>query len=180
MIPNKELCFKLLEKYDFPESKYPHVKAVEKIAEFLADGLEKKGKKINRQLVLAASLLHDIDKGMGEGAIGQHPMKGVEVLRGEGCQEVAEVIIKHDIEAFLDPVRIPKTWEEKIVALADKMAKDKVLTVDERYRLWFDEGIAEQEEVLRKTYPKLKELEGEILGILEMNAEGVKERLTKQ
>lgn len=233
-IPTKEQCELLLAKYNFPERKRRHVEKVTEVATFLGKRLSScakasedkkvKGKKLNLDLVHAGGMLHDIDKGV-EGAGVVHPVKGVEILRAEGYPEVARICETHTINAFLDPKTVPTTWEEKCVALADKMVKNEVIGVTERFRLWREEveeelrkvapafapsfvkttegkkttagkqvsnvsnvskvGLSEelenwekQREIIEKSYVKVKELEKEILGIIRLEEEEIKD-LTK-
>lgn len=182
MIPSRDKCFLLLKKYNFPERKRKHIELVAKVAVFLAGKINEKiskqknaiaqncfgkgGAWVNIDLVYAGGMLHDIDKGV-EGAAVAHPQKGVEILRAEGYPEVARICETHTINAFLDPKTRPTTWEEKCVALADKMVKNEVIGVEERYKLWHEEDLPkEQKEILRKSYPLVKDLEREVLGSL--------------
>lgn len=172
-IPDRETCFFLLQKYHFPQRKMKHVELVERVAIYLGNAIRDKGYDINLDLITAGALLHDVDKGIpGAGEV--HPQKGVEILQKLGYPEVARVCARHSLYTFLDKKTRPATWEEKVVALSDKMVKDKVITVDERYKLWYDENLPEKaQEVLRKSYPLLKELEKEIFGIIGMRPEEV-------
>ena len=175
MSPSQNKCFELLKKYDFPDKKLRHVTLVSEVAKFLGVEIKKKRPdlKINVSLLVAAGLLHDIDKNIPGREGESHPFTGVRVLKEEGYGEVAEVVSKHSLEAFLNPENLPKVWEEKILALSDKMVKNEIITVDERYRLWREENIPEQNAVLDATYPLLKNLEQEVFGIIEMNPEDV-------
>lgn len=179
MIPSQNKCFKLLKKYNFPDEKLKHVRLVSSVAKFLGIGLKKRKPKlkINVSLLVAAGLLHDIDKNIPKLPGEKHPMSGVRVLREEGCDEVGDVVLKHDIEAFLDPERKPVAWEEKILALADKMVKDEIITVDERYRLWYEEDYPGQKKILDATYPYLKNLEKEIFSIIKMRPEDIRDKI---
>ena len=132
---------------------------------------------MNVSLLVAAGLLHDIDKNVKKLPGERHPVTGARVLREEGYGEVGDVVLKHDIEAFLDPDRKPVTWEEKVLALADKMVKDEIITVDERYRLWREEKIPEQDAILEATYLYLKSLEKEVFTIIKIRPEEVGEKL---
>lgn len=180
MIPSQAKCFELLKKYNFPESKIRHVTLVSNVAKFLGVKLKKKKPKIkiNVSLLVAAGLLHDIDKNITKNFGEKHPMTGVRVLTEEGYGEIADVIAKHDLDAFLDPNRKPETWEEKLLALADKMVKNEIITVDERYKLWREENIPEQNAILDATYPYLKNLEREVFTIIKMRPEEVGEKLS--
>lgn len=179
MIPSQNRCFELLKKYNFPDEKLRHVRLVSDVAKFLGVKIKKKKPKlkINVSLLVAAGLLHDIDKNITGLSGERHPVIGARILREEGYGEVADVVLKHDIEAFLDPDRKPVAWEEKVLALADKMVKDEIITVDERYRLWREEKIPEQDAILDATYPYLKNLEKEVFTIIKMRPEEVGEKL---
>ncbi|MBI5619911.1 hypothetical protein HY950_03045, partial [Candidatus Gottesmanbacteria bacterium] len=81
----------------------------------------------------------------------------------EGMEEVAALVKAHPLHAILDPLTAPKTWEEKILFLADKMVKYKIIGVDGRFALWNAEHLpAGQQAILDASYPKVKELEKEI------------------
>lgn len=199
-IPTKKQCDLLLAKYNFPDRKRKHVEMVTKAAVFLVGKINEKTKKqknaiaqncyhkensqinerLNIDLVYAGGILHDIDKGI-TGAGEAHPQKGVEILMAEGYPKVARICETHTINAFLDSKTIPTTWEEKCVALADKMVKNEVIGVEERFRLWREEDLPEkQKEVLQKSYPLVKEMEREVLEIIGMGPEDIKFLISNQ
>jgi len=85
----------------------------------------------------------------------QHPDTAVRVLREEEMSEVAEVVRRHPLHAIVDPTIAPRTPEEKILYLADKMVKFEILTVDKRFQLWRDEQLPrEAVEMLDACYRK--------------------------
>jgi len=76
---------------------------------------------------------------------------------------VAELVKTHPLHAILDLNISPKTWEEKLLYLADKMVKYDIVGVDERFRLWNEEHLPAQEQnILDQSYPKVKALEQEV------------------
>lgn len=165
MIPSEEQCRKLWEKYQLPEGKRRHVILVAKTAEFLATKSQSSNVKcqINFALLKAAALLHDIDKNIPKLPGERHPDAGVRILNEEGMWEVAHLVKTHPLHAIVDPLISPKTLEEKILFLADKMVKHEVIGVDARFRLWNDEYLpAAEQEILDAAYPKVKELEKEM------------------
>lgn len=173
-IPSRDECEKLLLKYNFPQRKRRHVKLVGEVADFLGTRLKAQGISCDLDLIFAGAMLHDIDKGI-EGAGEVHPKKAVEIFNKEGYPEVARICETHTINAFLDSKTRPNSWEEKCVALADKMVKDEIIGVDARFRLWNEEDLPEeQKEVLRKSYPLVKTLEKEIMGIIGMKPEEIR------
>ncbi len=130
MIPTREECMKLIEKYHMPRNIFEHSLLVNKIAMFLAKRLKDVGEPVDLKLVEAASLLHDIAK-YKTLVDGKHGEEDYKLLMAEGCEEVAVVAKKHIFTSVLDEG--PKTWEEKIVFYADKrVMHSKIVTLEER------------------------------------------------
>ena len=61
-IPSKEECLSILAKNKTPSNVIEHCKAVCRVAEEIAGNLIKKGIRVNKELIIAAALLHDIEK----------------------------------------------------------------------------------------------------------------------
>ena len=189
MIPNEEQARALWDKYQLPEGKRRHVELVARVALFLAQHIDKVTKRhINQSLLQAAALLHDIDKNILMLSRETHPDAAVRILNEEGMGEVAALVATHPLHAILagsdlrelqgqtpvDPAICPKTWEEKLLFLADKMVKDDVIGVDARFALWNEEHqTTEEQAILDAAYPKVKELEKEILAFVDTTSEDV-------
>ena len=126
-IPTKEECIEILTKNKTPSNVIKHSKTVCKVAENITEKLIKKGFKVNKELVIAAALLHDIERHKDN-----HVVIGVKLLKSMGFHEVAEVTKKHsltEIEKENKPLRI----EEKIMFYADKIVKgNKIVSLKER------------------------------------------------
>ncbi len=168
MIPTEQEAKALWETYQLPEKKRVHVALVAKVAVFLAKKITQlTNQPINQSLLLAAALLHDIDKNIPKLPGEQHPDAGVRILREEGMEEVAELVKTHSVHFILDPATAPNTWEQKILFLADKMVKYEIITVDKRFALWNAEHLpAKEQDVLDRAYSKVKALEREIFDII--------------
>lgn len=175
MIPTEVQIKKLWDKYDLPENKRRHVALVTKVAGFLATKLNQTiGVSINQSLLTAAALFHDIDKNVTRLPGERHPDTGVRILREEGMEEVAELVKTHPLHAILDSSISPKTWEEKILFLADKMVKYEIITVDKRFELWRAENLpARERDLLEASYPKVEQLEKEIFQKINIKPEEV-------
>lgn len=175
MIPTEDEAKKLWDKYHLLEKKRLHVSLVTTVAVFLAKRVSNKTHvSVNIPLLRAAALLHDIDKVIPRLLNEQHPDTAVRILKEEGMGEVAEVVRHHVLDAILDPSMAPKTIEEKLLFLADKMVKFTIIDVDRRFQLWRDEQLpSEAQKVFEKTYPKVKQLEAEILGSIGVKPEDV-------
>lgn len=130
-IPTKEECIKILKENNVPDNIIAHVKTVCDFSMKIVDLLDKKGIKVNRALVAAAALLHDIKK-LSQN---DHVLEGYEYMKSLGYPEVALVIKKHGLQHLGDESFEPKTWEEKIVFYADKRCKgSRLVSVEERFK----------------------------------------------
>jgi putative nucleotidyltransferase with HDIG domain len=128
-IPNKEQCLEILAKNKTPHNVISHCKTVCEFAEGIADKLILKGQVINKDLVIAAALLHDIER-----IKKNHVDIGADLIQNMGFPEVSEVMRKHSLINIKDETNRPSTFEEKIVFYSDKRVKnDKVVTLEERF-----------------------------------------------
>lgn len=187
MIPSRQQCLVLFDKYMLPSQKKIHVEEVTKLAKYFASkiknpclaGRQERSKiKINMELLEAAAMLHDIDKNIKPKAGEKHPDTAVRILTELGFTEVARTVKKHPLHAILNPEIQPETWEEKILFLADKMTKYEVIGVDARFKLWHAEHLPIAEvEILNKAYPLVKKLEEEIYSISNIGWEDIKKFL---
>lgn len=128
-IPAKEECLILLNKNKTPSKVIKHSMAVCKVAEKIAEKLITKGIKLNKGLVIAAALLHDIER-----AKKNHVVKGAKLLKSMGFKEVSEVVKRHSLHKLQQKNRQPSTWEEKIVFYADKKVMgSKTVSLKKRF-----------------------------------------------
>jgi HD superfamily phosphodiesterase len=169
MIPTEQQAKDLWEKYAVPDNKRRHLSLVASVSKFLAGQLMHNNTTItvNTNLLVAAALLHDLDKQIPRLTGEQHPDTAVRVLTEEGMEEVADLVKNHPLHRILDPATAPKRWEEKILFLSDKMVKYEIISVDERFALWRQEDIPQNARVmLEQAYPKVKQLEQEIFSLI--------------
>ena len=129
-IPTKEECLKVLNLNKVPENIVGHLQTVHDFSMKVCNLLEGRGIKINKKLVAAAALLHDVFKLKSE----NHEIEGANYIESLGYKEIADIIIKHGLKNLHDPKFQPKSWEEKAVFYADKRCNGKmVVSVDERF-----------------------------------------------
>lgn len=155
-IPTKEQCLKMLEDNKVPPNIIAHAKKVCEVALLIAAKLEKKGIKANKKLVMAAALLHDIEKLKPD-----HVVAGAEFVREKGFKEVAGIIEKHGLQHLDNKKFMPSTAEEKIVFYADKRVNgEKIVSIGKRFRY-----IKEKYSYLSidKEYEVTKKIEEELL-----------------
>ncbi|MCX6793641.1 MAG: HD domain-containing protein [Candidatus Gottesmanbacteria bacterium] len=169
MIPTEARAKALWEKYRLPEQKRIHVLLVARVAMFFATKFQ-----VDKKLLLAAALLHDIDKAVPPFPGERHPDTAVRILREEGMGEVADLVRTHPLHSILDVKIAPKTREEKLLYLADKMVKYDIVGVDKRFALWNEEHLPLTEQAIIDTcYPKVKELEQEVFGLAQISLDDI-------
>ena len=155
-IPSKEECLKILKDNKTPSNVIEHSKAVCEFALELTNKLGKKGTKINKKLVIAASLLHDIKR-----VEDNHIIKGVNLLNKLGFPEIAIIIKKHGLSNIHKEEYKPKTIEEKIVFYADKRARgNKIVSLKERFddlKARYHKGTKEEFEFTKKIEKQLNQ-----------------------
>ena len=168
-LPSREQAIELLRKNNCPEVVVSHCEAVAQIALELADKLEKKGIKIDRELVEAGALLHDLGRSKTHRV--DHGVVGAKIAESEGLAEPLLRIIKSHVgggittkeaKAFgwSKDVYVPVTLEEKIVSYADKL-------IDQSKRVPIDLEIEKlQMEHKDEAAERVRKLHEEIISLL--------------
>jgi putative nucleotidyltransferase with HDIG domain len=131
-IPSREECCKLMAQYSMLPNIAKHSVQVMHVSLAITDNLES-GLTINRDLVIAAALLHDITKTRSIETKERHAMSGGILLRELGFTDVAEIVEQH---VHLENInKYGKLEEKEIVYYADKrVMHDHIVTVEERLR----------------------------------------------
>ncbi|MEZ4600858.1 MAG: NTP transferase domain-containing protein [Syntrophotaleaceae bacterium] len=113
-IPTEKECEHLLaHQFDLPRHTVEHCRQVARIAVRMVDELNRKGLSIDRELILAAGLLHDCVRSQPH-----HAVAGEKALRQLGFPEVGSVVGQHmDLSVSDDP----KPSAAEILYLADKL-----------------------------------------------------------
>ncbi|MHA1291323.1 MAG: HDIG domain-containing metalloprotein [Promethearchaeota archaeon] len=145
LLPDYEFALDLLRKLRIPFSVRRHSVKVAEKAIALANKIKKT--KIDKRLVEIGALLHDIGRSKTHGF--KHALIGGKILRERGFPEKLARICETHILGGLDkgdakklglPEQdfLPKTIEEKIVCLADKLTAGKRdVSLNERFNKWF-------------------------------------------
>ena len=141
-IPSRSEAARALRSLAPPEWFLRHACAVADIAAWLGLRAAANGHPVDRSLVEAAALLHDVDKLSAAAAPTglQHGEGSAAWVVARGWPELAPVIRDHPVTRLADPdyaawsrtVRI----EARIVAYADKRAGQRLETMDERFASW--------------------------------------------
>ncbi len=129
-IPSIEKCYDLMARHSMLPNIAAHSILVMDVALAIADNV-KNGVVINRDLIIAASLLHDITKTRSIETKERHALTGGRLLRDLGFNPVAEIVEEHVIIGNID---LHGALEEReIVYYADKrVMHDKIVTIEER------------------------------------------------
>jgi putative nucleotidyltransferase with HDIG domain len=130
-IPLKDECLNLLCGVNMPEHIMDHSKLVCRVALVLTDGLIAAGIDVNRKLVGASALLHDITKPRSFNTGENHAQTGGQYLADLGFPEVGNIIRQH---VLLDHYFVADTPDEaEVVNYADKrVLHDRIVLLDER------------------------------------------------
>ncbi len=120
-LPDLEESLGILRDHGVPQNVVEHSAVVAAVGFFLAERLREKGVPLDPLLVHRGGLLHDLDKiwSLKEG--NDHGERAAEILEKLGYPELGEIAKRH----VLRPERFPRTWEEKLVFLADKLVEGK-------------------------------------------------------
>ena len=172
MLPSREECLALLEKYELPEHIVRHSLEVEKVAVYLAKKLLEAGEQIDVDLVSRAAILHDLDKmkslevGSGHGTISR------KILEKEGLPKLGLIAFKHHLSIVLGSSPF-QTWEEKIVYYADKRVNhDQIVSLGERFKYLLERYGKEAKivEKISSCKPRVEGLEKEIFNKLNIDS----------
>src|SRR5664280_228808 len=129
-IPSQEECDKLMAKYSMLPNIVAHSQQVMRVSLAITDNL-KNGVSINRDLVMAAALLHDITKTRSLKTREPHDQSGGELLRELGFASIGEIVKQHVILLDFNPKG--RLEEREIINYADKrVMHDRVVSLAER------------------------------------------------
>ncbi len=166
-VPSREEAARLLQSLEPPAWHVRHARAVAEIASWLArrveqratggnasaDQLRRSGRRqlpLDRRLVEAAALLHDVDKALDHqagrrrardaGVDLPHGEAGATWLAARGHPELAEAVALHPVTLLVDPESARRvlraSLEARLVAYADKRAGPRVVPVATRFAHW--------------------------------------------
>ena len=132
IIPSYEECYQLMKKEGMLPSIMKHSEQVMRVSLAIVDDIEE-GIEIDRDLVIAGSLLHDITKTRSISTKEAHDITGGEVLRGLGFNAVADIVEEH--VSLRDFKANGKLEEKEIVFYADKrVMHTKIVSVEDRIK----------------------------------------------
>jgi len=142
-VPSRSEAASLLLSLDPPAWHLRHSRAVGEVAAWLAAAAERAGRPVDRPLVEAAALLHDVDKilprndparslGHGFGSAAWLARRGHPELEAAVAAHPVTRLASDDAEQWLAGA----SPEARIVAYADKRAKQRLVSMAARFERW--------------------------------------------
>jgi hypothetical protein len=143
-VPGRVEAASLLLSLDPPPWFVRHARAVAEVAGWLALRIELRGVAVDRRLTEAAALLHDVDKALPADDPARalpHGDGSAAWLTRAGHPELARAVANHPVSRLLDG-DASRRWaafasrEERIVAYADKRARQNLVSMESRFATW--------------------------------------------
>jgi putative nucleotidyltransferase with HDIG domain len=129
-VPGEAECRALMREHRMLPNIVDHSFQVMRVALRITDNLKEPGL-VDRELVISASLLHDITKTRSLETHERHDVTGAELLRALGLADIAYIVEQHVFFTDFDPGG--PLEEREIVYYADKcVMHDQVVSVHRR------------------------------------------------
>lgn len=177
-IPAYKQCRMLLDRMKMPAHIQAHSHKVRQVALLLTDGLILAGVEINRDLVGASALLHDITKPRSFETGENHAQTGGEYLSELGYHEVGEIIRQHVVLDIYFAGDAP--CEAEVVNYADKrVLHDKIVSLQDRMQYIMDRYAKTEAYKKRflEVWQSTRRLEERLFGYLLFSPEHVAENI---
>ena len=168
-IPTEEECHELMARHSMLPNIVEHSLQVMRVSLAITDNL-KENVSVNRDLVIAGSLLHDITKTRSLQTKERHDASGASLLRELGYPDIAEIVEQHVI---IHDLNLDGDIEEKeIVYYADKrVMHDTIVTLEERVQDLIQRYGAKEEtrELILKNREQVLAVERKISGFMKID-----------
>jgi uncharacterized protein len=167
-------CLEMLGTMEMPAHIQDHSLLVCRVALALADGLIEAGLAINRELVMASALLHDITKPRSFETGENHAQTGGEFLSCMGFPEVGDIVRQHVVLDHYPLEADPN--EAEIVNYADKrVLHDQVVPLDDRmaYILTKYAKTSQRQVLLHQLWDKTRVLEQRLFSHLSFTPDAI-------
>lgn len=131
-IPSKDHCYQLMCEMRMMDHIAAHSIRVCQVALLLVDRLEEQAVDLNRDLVRASALLHDITKTRSFETKENHAETAGDLLMDSGYAEVSRIVGQHvRLDAYISQGALS---EAEIVNYSDKrVLHDRVVSLDKRF-----------------------------------------------
>ena len=176
---NKEYYLQILKKYKVSQNIINHSLGVYRVAEILSDKFIDKGYIINKEIILQAAILHDIDKEITKGEHQLHGLRSAEILRAEGIDnKVADIIKSHPADKIFSRGFEKISLEAKILYYSDKIFEQYLCSVEERILKWEEKHKLDKKLIVRMI-AAVKNLERNLLNTINITFEDIKREFSK-
>jgi putative nucleotidyltransferase with HDIG domain len=134
-IPTQAECAALWNKYGMLPNIREHSSQVALVVAWLGGQLKARGVNVNRPLILAGALLHDIAKSYTIKYGGSHAQLGAGlVVRETGSHRLAQMVYHHVYWPWELDIENEAMLPSLLVLYADKRVKhDRIVTMEERF-----------------------------------------------
>ena len=177
--PSDEECNHLFHETGMLAHIVDHSRQVCRVATFLTDQLRKKNICLNRKLIIAGALLHDITKTRSFDTGEDHTRTGEELLIGLGYIEVGKIVGQH---VALDTYFLSDIPDEaEIVNYADKrVLHDRIVPMNKRMEYILKRYCQnpDHNRQLQQLWDMSREMEKRIFRYLPFSPEELKQRVT--
>ncbi len=136
-IPTKKTCYELIRDMAMLDHIVAHSIQVTRVALFLTDKINSTENLLNRDLIQAAALLHDITKTRSFETGELHSETGCRLLTDKGYAETAAIVRQHvNLDVYFTSNLVT---EAEIVNYADKrVLHDRIVPMEERMQYILD------------------------------------------
>ena len=178
-IPSRNECFQLMCRMQMLENIVAHSIQVCRVGRCLVDHLKFQDGQLNRQLVQAAALLHDITKTRSFETEENHALTGGQVLADFGYPQVGDLVRQH---VRLDDYPEHQILSEAVIVnYADKrVLHDRIVSLNERMS-YIEERYGSRPEHrhrIQLLWQKTAALEKQIFNRLPFSPDGLIHHLT--
>lgn len=158
-----------------------HVRTVSALAYQMAVWLRAAGQPVDVLLAHRGGLLHDLAK-LSRAPAGEradHGARAAAMLESRGQPALAQIAHRHMLHQALDTEFAPRTWEEKLVYFADKLAEgSRVVVVEERLHS-LRQRYPQHVESIDATAPAILRMQKELCAAMGFPVQDLHARLVK-
>ena len=178
-LPGLGKCLGWLAEQSTSDNLLDHSRVVANIGYLLAVWLRQRGVTVDPLVTHRGGLLHDLGKLSSRKFNIEHGEYAARLLEDRQQPVLAEIARRHALDNLIDPLLAPRTWEEKLVYYADKLAEgSSIVTTGQRFHS-LRQRYAFLDEKLDHFEAPLQALEAQFCAILEVNPLELIDRLSK-
>ena len=179
-IPSEKQCYQIMAEMGMMDHIVAHSEQVCRVAQCLTRHLIQGGVDLDRELIQAAALLHDVTKTRSFETKENHAQTGYQFLVARGFQEVGQIVAQHvRLDTYFSS-DLPAKVE--VINYADKrVLHDRIVSLQERmdYILERYGSDGEYHDRILRLWDKSKDLEQRIFGYISFGPQDLKAEVEK-